>query len=270
MKQREKKSFILYGDFSELFGLLSLEERGRLITAIFNYENAGAEDDGLSDAAKMAFICIKNTLDRDRAAYEDKCEKNAENGRKGGRPRKKAQKENTEADGREFFSEKTERLFSKPKKADSDNDSGTDSGTDSENDFDIDSGADSGTDSGTDNYNYCSAYGSAFHLSEAVSDDAPRERDRYKKELISEGIPERYIAEREARADSYALKHGKNIESVLREWWAKENLGTKKRYGYEPPKPEPLPPGYFSESSFDVDEFFAAALERSRRSMSGG
>ena len=41
MKHGEKKSFILYCYFGELFGLLSLEDRGRLITAIFNYENTG-------------------------------------------------------------------------------------------------------------------------------------------------------------------------------------------------------------------------------------
>ena len=149
MKQTDKKSFILYGDFAELFGLLSFEDRGRLITAIFNHESAGEAGVELPDAAKMAFVCIKNTLDRDRAAYEEKCEKNAENGRKGGRPRKK---ENRDTDSGEFFIEKTERFIAEPKKADNDNDSGTDIGTDNENDIDIDSGADSGTDSGTDNY----------------------------------------------------------------------------------------------------------------------
>ena len=41
MKRGEKKSVILYCDFGELFGLLSLEDKGRLITAIFNYENKG-------------------------------------------------------------------------------------------------------------------------------------------------------------------------------------------------------------------------------------
>ena len=173
MKHTDKKSFILYGDFFELFGLLSMEERGRLITAIFNYENAGVYPSELSDAARMAFVCIRNTLDRDRAAYEEKCEKNTENGKKGGRPRKSEKIENTLTESGEFFSEKTERFSEKPQKADSDNDSGTDSGTDSEidNDTDTDSGADSGTDSGTDSYNiFCSA----FHLSEAVYDDAPR------------------------------------------------------------------------------------------------
>ena len=41
MKHGEKKIVILYCYFGELFGLLSLEDRGRLITAIFNYENTG-------------------------------------------------------------------------------------------------------------------------------------------------------------------------------------------------------------------------------------
>ena len=48
------------------------------------------------------------------------------------------------------ITEKSERLFPKPQKADNDNDSGTDNEIDNEidNENDIDSGTDSGTDNG--------------------------------------------------------------------------------------------------------------------------
>ncbi len=40
---------------------------------------------------KLVFGFIKSAIERDKASYEDKCKKNAENGSKGGK--KKAEKE---------------------------------------------------------------------------------------------------------------------------------------------------------------------------------
>lgn len=118
--KEEKKSFVLYHSFANQFELLSMEERGELISAIFQYERT-REANPLTPLVQMAFSCIREALDRDRAAYEEKCEQNAKNGKKGGRPRKV------------FFSEKTERFFEKPKKADNDNDNGNDNENDNEN-----------------------------------------------------------------------------------------------------------------------------------------
>lgn len=262
MKQNEKakKSFILYNDFAEMFALLSLEDRGRLITAIFNYVNAEEEGEPLAAAARMAFQFIKNTLDRDRAAYEAKCEKNAANGSKGGRPRKNNTVESTEQIGDNFFSEKTERFFSKPKKAD--NDSGTENEIEIENDIDIDSG----TDSGTDN-----EWKGSANLSEAVSDCAPRVCEVLNIVSIPEGVPERYISERLDRIKSFADKRGRRADEVIKEWWEKENAATKRRYGVETPKrwTPPAPPTASQPeatfSTFDVDDFFAASLQRTQR-----
>ena len=262
MKQTEKKSFIMYNDYIEMFSLLNMEERGRLITAIFNYVIAGSEESPLSAASRVAFVFIKNTLDRDRAAYELKCEKNAANGAKGGRPKKNQNSESTEHIGDNFLSEKTERLFSKPKKADNDNDSGTGIDNEIEIDIDIDSGTDSGTESGTDN----DVMGSAT-LSEDVSDDAPRQR-KVLKEINVLGVPELYISERKDRIERYAAKHGRELSEVVLDWWQKENAATKRRYGVETPK-RSAATGSSSDQpppeSFDVDDFFAAALEKSRR-----
>lgn len=71
-------------------------------------------------ALTMAFVPIKRRMDKDAAAYREKCEKNRENGRLGGRPKKSETEEN-----RTVF-EETERFSEKPKKPDTDTDTGTD------------------------------------------------------------------------------------------------------------------------------------------------
>lgn len=96
----DKASFLIYLDYQEQFELLSDEQAGQLIKAIIKYEKTGkiVELDGM---VKMAFSFIKTQLDRDRQKYRTKCEKNRENAKKGGRPKK--QKDN-------FEIEKTERF----------------------------------------------------------------------------------------------------------------------------------------------------------------
>ena len=118
----EKNSFLLYQNFENQFSLLSMEDRGMLITAIFEYSRVGSVSVALSPIVQMAFSIIRDTLDRYNEAYLEKCRRNAENAKKGGRPKKDA----------EHDSEKTERFFSKPKKPDNDNDN------DNDNDIDND------------------------------------------------------------------------------------------------------------------------------------
>ena len=125
---QKKKSFVLYNDMSSVFDLLSIEERGILITAIFEYVQYGdtiitAE----SDRVTIAFKCIKNTLDRDRESYFAKCEAYSANGKKGGRPQK------------QWLSEKA-------KKADSDSVSDNDSVNVSDSDSDSVNVSDSDSD----------------------------------------------------------------------------------------------------------------------------
>ena len=82
-----KNSFIMYNNYINYFTLLSYEDRGVLITAILEYANNRSVSIELEGAAAMAFAFIKDTLDRDSKKYEEKCEKNRENGKKGGRQR---------------------------------------------------------------------------------------------------------------------------------------------------------------------------------------
>ena len=68
----------------------------------------------------MAFEIIRAQLDRDREKYEKICKRNAENGKRGGRPPKE---------------EKTQWDFEKPKKAYNNNNNDSDIVTDNNSGF---------------------------------------------------------------------------------------------------------------------------------------
>ncbi len=93
----DKSSFLIYLDYEEQFNLLTDEQIGQLMRAIIKYEKT-REIPQLNEIVKMAFSFIKTQLDRDREKYEARCEKNRENAKKGGRPRKN-QKDNLKANG---------------------------------------------------------------------------------------------------------------------------------------------------------------------------
>ena len=82
-----KRSFPCYLDYKKPLEQLTDAECGKLLRAMFEYEETGALPD-FTGALAMAFSFISAQMDRDRAAYEEKCRKNAENGAKGGRPPK--------------------------------------------------------------------------------------------------------------------------------------------------------------------------------------
>ena len=91
----DKNSFLIYLDYEEQFDLLTDEQIGQLMRAIMKYEKT-KEIPQLDGMLKMAFSFIKTQLDRDREKYEKKCERNKENGAKGGRPKKQEDKKGTE------------------------------------------------------------------------------------------------------------------------------------------------------------------------------
>lgn len=93
----DKSSFLIYLDYEEQFNLLTDEQIGQLMRAIIKYEKT-REIPQLNGIVKIAFSFIKTQLDRDREKYEARCEKNRENAKKGGRPRKN-QKDNLKANG---------------------------------------------------------------------------------------------------------------------------------------------------------------------------
>ncbi len=76
-----KKSFVLYHDFRNWFSLLTDEELGRLIRAIFDYAINGTLPEKLNEKEQIAFYMVRDTLDRDREKYERVCNRNKENAR---------------------------------------------------------------------------------------------------------------------------------------------------------------------------------------------
>jgi len=106
-----KKAFILYYDYEDNINLLSQDEKGNLLDAIFEYSKTQILTKNLSPVTKMAFSFIKNQLDRDAVKYQAIVDRNKENGKK---PKK---------------AKKASGLFGKPdeaKKADTDTDIDTD------------------------------------------------------------------------------------------------------------------------------------------------
>lgn len=110
----DNASFMMYKEWEELFESLdSMEEAGELIMALFAFAKRG-EIAEFRGALKMAFIMMSNQLERDGAKWERNRQKNIENGKKGGRPRKPMVNEETERFSEE--TEKTEGFLEKPKK----------------------------------------------------------------------------------------------------------------------------------------------------------
>lgn len=85
MTNNKKDSFILYTEQIELFQELSDEQAGELIKGIFEYVKTGKAPE-YTGMSKMAFITIRQMLDRNAEKYEEKREKMSQNGKKGGRP----------------------------------------------------------------------------------------------------------------------------------------------------------------------------------------
>ena len=84
---------MVYYTIRDSLALLTREEKGDLFEAILAYAEDGDEP-RLSGAAGVAFNFMRHQIDRDKAAYIDRCEINRENGLKGGRPRKDGKPKN--------------------------------------------------------------------------------------------------------------------------------------------------------------------------------
>ena len=82
--------FCAYHDMLEMMEPLSDAERGRLFTACLEYSRTG-EAAGLGGNERFLFPSIRVQIDRDKRRYEEFSKKQAENGRKGGRPAKRAE-----------------------------------------------------------------------------------------------------------------------------------------------------------------------------------
>lgn len=70
----KKDSFILYTYQAETLSDLSLEQKGSLLTALFEYAS-GEQPEITDQAVKVAFAFIRVQIERDNEKYTDVCEK---------------------------------------------------------------------------------------------------------------------------------------------------------------------------------------------------
>ena len=89
MAKQKIDTFILRNDFFPQIKLLGREQRGDLLTAIFAY-STDEELPEMDQVTQMCFGFIKASLDANSEKYQARCDKNRENGSRGGRPSRKA------------------------------------------------------------------------------------------------------------------------------------------------------------------------------------
>lgn len=81
-----KRSFVLYCDLDEHLSLLTMEQRGALLTAIMSYQN-GKDAPEMDNTTAVLFSVIKAQFKRDDEKYNETAEKRRAAGRMGGAPR---------------------------------------------------------------------------------------------------------------------------------------------------------------------------------------
>ena len=119
----DNKSFVIYKDWEEYVDALgSDEEAGKLFKALFAFAKR-AEEAEFVGALKIAFIVMRNSIERDGEKWENTCSARSEAGKKGGRPSKTSDfSENQKPKkAKAFFENQT-----KAKKADKDTETETD------------------------------------------------------------------------------------------------------------------------------------------------
>lgn len=126
----DKKSFVFYTEYREHLEMLPPEQIGELMLALIDYQETGEVPDlPKGSALAMCFSFIKKRMDKDNIKYEEKCERNRSNGKKGGRPTNQTVVSETEENPNKpnGFSEnqmvisETEKNPTEPRKADNDN-----------------------------------------------------------------------------------------------------------------------------------------------------
>lgn len=77
-----KDTFILYTSYKDAIMILSDEQAGRLLKAIFEYATTGVKIEIDDTAVKFAYMLIVSQIESSNRQYEKKCERNRENAAK--------------------------------------------------------------------------------------------------------------------------------------------------------------------------------------------
>jgi len=81
----ERPSFLIYKSFYEPIKILSYENKGKLLEALFEYQINGKLE--VEPQIQMAFAFFKNQFELDQEKWEKKVAAQRANGKKGGRPK---------------------------------------------------------------------------------------------------------------------------------------------------------------------------------------
>ena len=127
----DKKSFVLYMDYAEHLEQLTDADCGILFRAIFDHMDPDKPEPTLAPgtAVAMAYSFIRAQLDRDRQAYEEKCEKNRKTAIEAAERRKQSQANASER-------QRTQTNAGNRQHNDTDNDNDNDTDNDNDNDTD--------------------------------------------------------------------------------------------------------------------------------------
>ena len=122
-----RDSIIFYLSHYEVVKQLSNEQFGKLYRALF--ELALGNEIEIDDDIKIPFGFIKNQMIVDKSKYDNKCLKNKENGKLGGRPKQNATEENEKPKKPNGFSEKPKKangFFENPNENENENENEND------------------------------------------------------------------------------------------------------------------------------------------------
>ena len=70
-----KETFILYTSYKDAIMVLSDEQAGRLLKAIFEYATTGIKQEIDDTAVKFAYMLIVSQIESSNRQYEKKCER---------------------------------------------------------------------------------------------------------------------------------------------------------------------------------------------------
>lgn len=88
-----KDSFVLYTEINEVLAILTNEQKGILFQAIVDYESTGEIPEITDQTAAVAFVPVKQSLDKNNKKYEKTVEQRIEASRKAAEARKKKEEE---------------------------------------------------------------------------------------------------------------------------------------------------------------------------------
>lgn len=83
----KKRAYIcMYQSYRDIFTLLSNEKAGQLVKDMFRYAEDGTTP-VYQDELMYLWPVFQSQMDRDMEKYDQRCQRNRENGKKGGRPK---------------------------------------------------------------------------------------------------------------------------------------------------------------------------------------